>query len=282
MFGVGVGVRVGGRTIVSSGGGFDPDAQAFFDRVTASGGTLSDTEKTATNQLVLDMKSASIWTSMKAIYPMVGASAAACAQNLKSSSFTGTFSSGWTFASTGVTPNGTSAYMDTGINANTQLTTNNTHLSGYSRTNQYPYSGVPAQMVMGCSSATYQPLFDLELNGGTGSNNTFGTYMNDYTTGFIRVANTDTRGFLLGNRPASNSLNLWRNGTKIGSNTSTTSLPLPSFNLVISALNNGGSFNNFSNAQTSFNSIGDGLADTQASDFYTAVQAFQTTLSRNV
>jgi hypothetical protein len=27
---------------------------------------------------------AGIWTSMKAIYPMVGASAAACAQNLKS------------------------------------------------------------------------------------------------------------------------------------------------------------------------------------------------------
>ena len=53
---------------------------------------------------------------MKAIYPMVGASAAACAQNLKSSSFTGTFTSGWTFASSGVTPNGTSAYFNTYIN----------------------------------------------------------------------------------------------------------------------------------------------------------------------
>ena len=50
MFGVGVGIRVGGRT--SSGGGFDPDAQAFFDRVTTAGGTLTTTEKNATNQLV--------------------------------------------------------------------------------------------------------------------------------------------------------------------------------------------------------------------------------------
>ena len=120
MFGVGVGIRVGGFT-PSGGGGFDPDAQAFFDRVTTAGGTLTTTEKNATNQLVLDMKSAGIWSSMKAIYPMVGASAAACAQNLKSSSFTGTFSSGWTFASTGVTGNGTSAYMDTSLIPSTSL-----------------------------------------------------------------------------------------------------------------------------------------------------------------
>ena len=77
------------------------------------------------------MKSAGIWTPMKAIYPMVGASAAACAQNLKSSSFTGTFTSGWTFASTGVTPNGTSAYFNTGFNPNAQLTFTNAHMSVY-------------------------------------------------------------------------------------------------------------------------------------------------------
>ena len=89
---IGIGLNIGNRVIVS--GGFDADAQAFFDRVTTAGGTLTTTEKNATNQLVLDMKSYGIWTAMRAVYPMVGASAAACAQNLKSSSFTGTFSSG--------------------------------------------------------------------------------------------------------------------------------------------------------------------------------------------
>jgi hypothetical protein len=101
--------------------------------VTAAGGTLSTTEKTATNQLVLDMKTAGIWASMKAIYPMVGASAAACAQNLKSSSFTGTFTSGWTFASTGVTPNGTSAYCDTNLPNNT-MSQNSMTMCTYLRT----------------------------------------------------------------------------------------------------------------------------------------------------
>lgn len=84
----------------------DADAQAFFNRVSAAGGTLTATEQDAVNTLVFQMKAAGIWTGMKAIYPMVGSSAAACAQNLKSASFTGTFSSGWTFSSTGATPNG--------------------------------------------------------------------------------------------------------------------------------------------------------------------------------
>jgi len=85
--------------IVSSISGIDADWLAYYNRVIAAGGSLSTTEQNATKTLVADLKTAGIWSSMKAIYPMVGASAAACAQNLKSSSFTGTFTSGWTFSS---------------------------------------------------------------------------------------------------------------------------------------------------------------------------------------
>jgi hypothetical protein len=38
----------------------------------------------------------------------------------------------------------------------------------------------------------------------------------------------------------------------------------------------------YGNKQIAFASIGDGLTDTEAANFYTAVQAFQTALSRNV
>jgi hypothetical protein len=264
---------------------FDPDAAAFFARVTAAGGTLSATEKSAVNTLVVQMKADGTWTPMKAIYPMVGASAAACAQNLKSASFTGSFSTGWTFASTGATPNGSSAYMNTNLVPSTQLTNRNTHLSFYSRTNQFPYTGANVQVAFGASIApSFLPLFDLELNGNGSNVNTFLVYMNDYNTGFLTVANTDTRGFLFGNRPSSNVLNLFRNGTKISSNTSTTAQSLPNVNLYMSGLNLSNSLaaNTASNAQCAFSSIGDGLTDTQASDFYTAVQAFQTTLGRQV
>ena len=50
----------------------------------------------------------------------------------------------------------------------------------------------------------------------------------------------------------------------------------------IGAYNRNGTADNFSIRETAFNSIGDGLTDTQASDFYTSVQTFQTTLSRQV
>jgi hypothetical protein len=38
----------------------------------------------------------------------------------------------------------------------------------------------------------------------------------------------------------------------------------------------------YSGRETAFSSIGDGLTDTEAANYYTAVQTFQTTLSRNV
>jgi phosphodiesterase/alkaline phosphatase D-like protein len=41
----------------------DPDAQAFFDRVTDAGGSLSTTEQDAVNTLVVQMKDDGIWSS---------------------------------------------------------------------------------------------------------------------------------------------------------------------------------------------------------------------------
>jgi SPP1 family predicted phage head-tail adaptor len=119
-------------TVASS---VDADAAAFFARVTAAGGTLTTTEQNAVNTLVVQMKADGIWTKMKAIYPMVGASAAACAQNLKSSSFTGSFSSGWTFASTGVKGNGTNAEFVSNFAINNFASKNSVAFGMYSRTN---------------------------------------------------------------------------------------------------------------------------------------------------
>lgn len=269
MFGVGVGVRVGGFTPVSSGGGFDPDAQAFFDRVTTAGGTLSTTEKNATNQLVLDMKTAGIWSSMKAVYPMVGASAAACAQNLKSSSFTGTFSSGWTFASTGVTPNGTSAYFDTTYNSNTSGNLNDAHLSVYLRTN-IQASTVDLGAYDGVSETAIYPRF---------SGNVIYSAINSSTSASV-TSNSNSAAFFIVARNSSTVENTFINTTKY--TRTITSVGKTNRPIYLGAFNFAGTANTFSTRQQAFASIGDGLTDTQASNFYTAVQAFQTTLARQV
>jgi len=269
--------------VASQLAGFDVDAQAFFDRVTTAGGSLSTTEKTAVNQLVLDMKSYSIWSKMKAIYPMVGASAAACAQNLKSSSFTGSFTSGWTFASTGVNGNGTSAYFDTTFNASTQLSNNNIHISGYSRTQKYPNSSATPMIVM-AALGSGSNLLDLEIINASSSNKT-ASYIYDYDAnkGILEVATTDTLGFYTNVRTSTSSHKIYKNGSVIAtSTTASTYNSAPNFNLYLSGLNNNGSLLFPNNVNYAFASIGDGLTDTEASNFYTAVQAFQTTLSRNV
>jgi hypothetical protein len=256
--------------------GFDSDAQAFFTRVTVAGGTLSATEKLATNQLVLDLKSAGIWTSMKAIYPMVGASAAACAQNLVSSSFTGSFTSGWTFASTGVTPNGTSAFMNTTLNG-TQLNVNSQSLSYYSRTNNQGLIDIGIQI-----SAQRNSLSLLRTYGGIPNSS-----VSDLQNAGIGEATTNainnSTGLYTGSRTSATSNKLYRTGSVIATNTANW-LAVSSLNLnfYIGGNNNNGSATAFSSHECGLASIGDGLNDTQATNLYTAVQTFQTTLSRQV
>ena len=247
----------------------DPDAQAFFDRVTTAGGTLSATEQTAINTLVFQMKADGIWSKMKAVYPMVGASAAACAQNLKSSSFTGTFNGGWTFASSGATPNGTSGYMDTNLNDNTSLNLNDVHFSVYLRTN---VDGLRADLGV--------------FNNSTSGVNIYSRYLNNQYTRLHAedtntVSTTDSRGFRLGVRNTSTSKSVFINNTKTAFTEN--SVSKVNGNIYLGCLNlvPGGPAN-YSNRENAFASIGDGLLDSEASDFYTAVQAFQTTLSRNV
>jgi hypothetical protein len=264
--------------IGSSIGQFDPDALAFFARVTAAGGTLSATEQSAIFTLVADLKDDGIWTKMKAIYPMVGASAAACAQNLKSSSFTGTFTAGWTFASTGVTPNGTSAYMDTNFLPSTSFTNNNTHLSVYSRTN-----GNTAGCLIGASkNISAIPL--ITIYGRNGSQWVFDAY--DYLDNRISTNNViSSAAFFLNTRTTSTVFKVFRNNLQFGAtntNANTDNITTCDKKIYLGCLNIDGVAGQFSNYQTAFASIGDGLTDTEASDFYTAVQAFQTTLNREI
>ena len=259
--------------IGSSDFGTDPDAQAFFDRVTAAGGSLSATEKTAINTLVVQMKADGTWTPMKAIYPMVGASAAACAQNLKSASFTGTFTSGWTFASTGVTPNGTSAYMDTTLIPSVSIASQDSmHLSYY--VNQNVKIGAFQLGVRGANNT------DVFIGARFNTSNNYNA-VNTNLANLKAETNNVTR-FLCVSRINSTTFKYYKDNS-IFQTTTLTSTALSTLQPIwLGALNLTGTILLPDTAQCAFASIGDGLTDTQASDFYTAVQAFQTTLSRNV
>jgi hypothetical protein len=104
--------------------------------------------------------------------------------------------------------------------------------------------------------------------------------MND--SSFISgLSSTASLGFYIGNRPSSGTKNFWKNGVKTNTQ-NTTATTRPSSSIYLLANNSAGTTSEPSLKQCAFSSIGDGLTDTEAANLYTAVQAFQTTLNRQV
>jgi hypothetical protein len=249
--------------------GTDPDALAFFARVTAAGGTLSATEQLAIDTLVKQLKLDGIWSKMKAIYPMVGASAAACAQNLKSSSFTGAFNGSFTFTNLGgVTPAGPNAFMATGFISNNEVGLNSVHYSNYF--NNFQSNDGAA---MGA---------DNDANNGflTVAWNNSGILFNRFHVSISSIAvNNTSSGFKILSRTGATTTTAYHNGVSIGTS-AVPSSARPQIQTYLFARNSSGNPSLPSISAQQFCSIGDGLDSPEASLFNAAVQSFQTTLGR--
>ena len=266
--------------ISSSGASFDADALAF---ITAASIT-DNTQKTAVNTLVTDLKNANIWTKMKALYPFVGGSATSHKFNLKDprdldAAYRLTFSGGGTHSSTGYLTNNSNAYANTFFtpSANQSLTSGSFGL--YSRSSgfgqQFASSGIRnssgqgVQLIIRRSDQLCLGVMWDESTGGIANSGT----------------STDARGFYLINRTANNSLKLFKNNSIIATNTNNQSASgLQAQNYFIGGLNDGGNVMPFSyeNKEFAFGVIGDGLSDSEESNLYTSIQSFQNTLSRAI
>jgi hypothetical protein len=263
---IGLGIGHGLYIPSSGGGGLNPDAQAF---ITATGIT-NPTEISAINTLVNDLQGYGLWSKMKAIYPFVGGTSTTCKYNLKDprdldAAFRLVFNGGWTFASTGATPNGTNGYADTKLSQSANLTNTSLHASYYSNGGGYG----PANGEIGLTASNTFLLL-----------RTGAIYFNQCDTDFSNYT-TSVNGFYIGSRTSSSSRKGYFNGNLVLSSTNSPN-STSSDTYYLGALNNSGSAGYFSGVKTAFASIGDGLTDTEASNFYTSVQAFQTTLGRQV
>lgn len=247
----------------------DADATAFI-----SAASITDpTEQSAICVLVASLKSNSLWTLFDVIYPVVGGTSSTCSYNLKNpATYQASFTGGWTFLSTGMQPNGTTGYGNTGYNTNV-LTADDSHFSIYSRTNSVgaDLAGIGA------------------YDGGTNllsiyARNTGDLLVSDqytYTTGRISVSNTDSRAYFISSRTASNLFTLYKNGSSVGSQSSLGgSLFAQPF--YFGAMNLNGTAGQFSNREIAFVTIGKGLTSGQVSTLNTIVETFQDALGRGV
>ena len=245
---------------------YDADAAAFFTAASIT----DNTQKSAVNTLVLSLKSANIWTKMKALYPVVGGVASAHAVNLKSpGTYNLSFATGWTHASTGMTPN-SATYSDTSLIPSTALSLNSAHISYYSRTNASAYVVDMGNYDNINNGSTLLLLRDLNLAS---------IRMNNLT--IINYSNTDSLGLHISNRTASNVITGWKNGIK-KITSAVASTVLPANPIYMGAFRDGTGPAYYSLRECAFASIGDGLTDAEALSFYTAVQNYQTTLNRQL
>jgi hypothetical protein len=253
----------------------DADGAAFL----SAAGITDPTITSAICTLVTTMKANGTWAKMNAIYPMVGGTGTTHKFNLKNpadtnAAFRLSFVGGWTHSANGALPNGVNSYADSFLNASTLLTKTNTHLSVYLRTD------------------LNTGLFPIDIGSSTdsnlGTNNTI--LITRYTNksfnaiaqnGSFQPASLDSRGLWNITTNGSTTGVYYRNGTQYGTST-TAQNSFANVSLYIGAVNNNGIPSNYSNKEFAFASIGSGFTPTEAAALYTSVQAFQTTLSRQV
>ena len=272
-------VRIGWRPYVTQVvNAVDADAQAFI----SAAGITNLTQAAAISTLVNDLKTYGLWTKMKALYPMVGGTATSHKFNLKDprdldAAYRLVFNGGWVHSSTGALPNGTTGYADTklkpfGVFNNTTYA----HISYYSRTS----SGFNnSEYGMGVVEGTSNLCFVLRR-----LNNTqafFSTFSNATYQWVFNTTSTNGSGLFVGTQQGTN-IKLLKQNILQGSNTQLGSTTPPNLNVFIGALNLDGLSGNYTNKEAAFASVGDGLSDTEATNFYNSVQKFQTTLGRHV
>lgn len=255
----------------------DADAQTF---ITAAGITNA-TQTAALCQLVVDLKSAGVWTSLNAIYPFVGGSATTHRYNLKNpTTYQITWFGGVTHSANGVTFNAINSYGNTGYNESLIETSSNTHRSVYDRSTSADFR-CQIGVANGASSGSYQRNYIY-------TNYSSNYYMDCYDVldnyGRLTGANGGSNAFWLHSRTssASGGMKAYKNGAFLKQSTITVYGIQPTLVTYIGALNLNGSLHEPTNHNLALASMGQGLTGTQVSSYYTAVQTFQTTLGRQV
>ncbi|ACC81134.1 hypothetical protein [Nostoc punctiforme] len=257
------------------------DITSFKNRIIAVGGSISNSSLNAIDTFITTAKLNNFWDSLLEIAPYAGNELAAALVKLKypgniQSSLTNVgFAPGNYSETTGLTgdTSGTK-YLKTGFIPSVQLTTSfNQHLSVYAR-NAGAVTGASPAAYLGCNSVGN---FRLERNG-----NNVQSVLGSGAEVVAAYANNIVPGHLIGSNTAANLGYLFYRGNQVGIDTAFTTNALSTAEVSIFGSWSGSAFGRNSNLICGFHSIGTGITPTQATAFYSAVQALQTALGRQV
>lgn len=252
----------------------DANAAAFLTAAAITDTTIVN----ATNQLVVSLKGYNIYTKFYALHLYVGGTSSTHKWNVinpldTNAAYRVVWVGGVTHDSNGVTGNGTNGYGETYVQPSTNLIQNNTHIAFYNRTN-LQNANAPMGIQDGALNAS------LRIVPRNASNQSI--YSVNDNTGSVVSSVTDSRGFYVASRTASNARKLYKNGAVI--QTATTASVARS-TATIPVLGQKGATNTmgaYLAVNFALSSTGEAFNDTEAANYYTAVQAFQTALGRQV
>lgn len=265
------------RHYEAAGPSFDADVTDWADvRVPAAGGTVSAATKDAVNTFVLAAKANGYWTKLNRINLFAGDQLAAALVPLKVGDGGATdtnvnFVAGDYSLATGLTGNGTTKYLNTGL-LPSSLVANDTHFAVYNRSStnaQGGYCGVTqgANFFAMTAPFTDAKIYSAQYNFGAGL--------------LTSAAISTPFGFLVGTRTASNAHVAYRNAVSVANN-ATSGGSLPTIAAFLFARNLDGTPGSFMSSPLAGYSIGSGLTSGDVTAYNTDMEAFQDALGRGV
>lgn len=269
------GTTISGTTapVTTSGPATDSDATAYISATGLTGSTAQQ----AVHDLFAALKTAGVWTKIVAGYMFVGGTYDLHKWNFKNptnsnGAYRLTSYGTVTHDANGVQFN-SDGFLNTYVRTDSNPVQNNVHVAIYSRTNTAKNNTND----IGNEETNGSMWIKVNLRNAAGN---MEINMNNNIGSPASVANANSQGFYVSSRAASNQIYNYKNGAAIGTNpVSQTSGGTSDQSVYI-----GGSASRsfYSNRQYAFASIGAALSDAEVAAYYTAVQAFQTALGRQV
>jgi hypothetical protein len=266
--------------------GVHPEAAAWRSAVVANGGSVSASTMKAVSDFCSAIDSANLRDRFYRLNLFCGTGLNACLVPLyRGPSLSGTqhgnvtdtnngpFSSGdyvETGASGGLTGNGSTKYLDTGLSQRYPPTESDRHVSAYASTlsaadsllGSYDFPAPVGYYDLFCSASA--------------------TNIEWYSGGnFNAATGPAAAGFWMGTGTVNKTL--YKNGVSVGSSAvGANSTSVSTLSFLVFGFNNAGVAGNIYNGRLAAYSLGLSVTGTQAAAYNAAIQAFQTALGRNV
>jgi len=271
-----------------------PEAAAWKTAVVANGGSVSGTTLSAVDKFCKAIASAGIRDRFYRLNLFCGTGLNACLVPLyRGPSLGGTqygnttdtnvgpFVSGdyvETGASGGLLGNGTSKYLNTGFNVSELPGAANCHLASYITGTQDIQA---ARALVGVLFNVVTDRYRIYLNSSTAGTYNVMTELGKANNVTANRANSNG-GLMLSSRTSTTLVTLYDDAVEIGTNTTLTAETTGAFPFFVFARGQAGTPSEYYNGRMAAYSIGAGMSGQQAASYYTAMQAFQTALGRNV